>query len=132
MLFCVNLQMSGAKQEPHGEGSGEKASEVCRQRRRDGVAGADDAGGAKVDGDGVKGGFCAAQHDGGHPADVAVGPVGGHQITGNGQCAAAGYGADQHQRHGLRRDAQKVQNRGAQPGQRIHGTGGPEHTDGGE
>ena len=47
-------------------------------------------------------------------------------------CAAAGYGADQHQRHGLCRDAQKVQNRGAQLGQRIHGTGGPEHTDGGE
>ena len=57
--------MSGAKQEPHGEGSGEKASEVCRQRRRDGVAGADNAGGAEVDSDGVKGGFCAAQHDGG-------------------------------------------------------------------
>ena len=55
------------------EGGGQEARQVRRQGRRDRVAGADDPGGAEVHGDGVERGLRAAQHHGGHPADVAVG-----------------------------------------------------------
>ena len=47
---------------------------------RDRVAGADDPGGAEVHGDGIEGGLRAAQHHGGHPADVAVRAVGGDEV----------------------------------------------------
>ena len=106
--------MSSTKEKTDGEGGGQKAGEVRRQGCRNGVAGADDAGGAEVDGNGVEGGFRAAHHHGGHPADLAVRAMGGHKVAGHGQSAAAGHRADQHKGNGLRRDAQPLQNRGAE------------------
>ena len=58
--------------------------------------------------------------------------MGCHQLTGNGQRAAAGYRANEHQRRGLRRDAQQLEKWSAEPGEQFHGTGGPKHTHGGE
>ena len=120
---------SGTEKKPDGQSSGQKPSEVCRQSGRYRVSGADNARSAKVDGDGIEGCFGAAHHHGGHAADIAVRPVGCHQVAGNGQCAAAGYGADQHEGSGFRRNSQSLQQGGAQRCQQIHGPGGPEHTD---
>ncbi len=123
---------SCAEEQPHREGGGEKPRQVRGQGCRDRVAGADDARRAEVHGDGVECGFGAAQHHGGHPADVAVGAVGGDEVRADCQGAAAGYGAHQHQRRGLRRNAQKLQRRGAEAREPLQGAGSPEHGHGGQ
>lgn len=100
-----------AEKQPHRQRRDKKSREVCGDGGGNGVAGADDPCRAVIDGDGVKGSLRAAQHHCCHPAHKAVRSMGGHKLCGDCQGPAAGNGADQHQRGGLRRNAQPFQDR---------------------
>ena len=104
-----------------------EARQISGQRRRYGVAGAADARRAEIHSDGVECGLRTAQHHRRALANVAVRPVGGHQLAAHRQRAGAGHRPDEQQRRRLRRDAQLLQHRRQQLRQQVQRTGGAEH-----
>ena len=85
------------------------------------------AGGAKIDTDGIKCGFRGAQHNGNGAPNGGVRPVLRHQFCAHRQGGAAAQGANKHQQGSFRRDTEPSKNRRQKTADPIDRSGCTKH-----
>ena len=93
-LLIERFQNVFLVQPPYGSAGHEEPYKICKESSGDRISGLFDSGGAKVDTDGVEGGFRGAQHHGDGSADEGIGAMGGHQISSYGQSGTTADGTD--------------------------------------
>ena len=79
-MYIMKKVKSLWKKQADSQCGHEKAHEIRKQGSRKGIAGLFDSGGTEIDGNGIKGGLCGAQHHCDGTANLGIYTVARHQL----------------------------------------------------